>query len=99
MFKEWFKARYVKLGFVSSEQELSEAFESGAMTERERLKARYNELRRALAFMVDNIGQPVSIETRDGFENAIAVLGRNSAISNAELTGASGAVAAKRPVE
>jgi alkylhydroperoxidase/carboxymuconolactone decarboxylase family protein YurZ len=38
--------------------------------------AKANELREALAYMVANIGQPVSLETRDGFAKAKTLLER-----------------------
>lgn len=37
-------------------------------------RSRINELETALAFMVDNIGQPECLGTRDGFDNARRVL-------------------------
>jgi len=38
------------------------------------MACRIQELEEALKFMVDNIGEPASLETRDGFSNAREVL-------------------------
>ena len=40
--------------------------------------AEIERLRAALAFMVANIGQPVALETREGFANARALLGEQA---------------------